>query len=292
MIRYPKRNVARTGPKKPASIIQQPKQIVRPQAPIKERQKSTGQIMSRDEHSFQEYAKITTAKAGKWENILYPAGLAQLHLDIDKLVYETVDKDQEQRIPPNLKQLEALADKLLCEFIDAKLELESPGEYYAQVREAMSNKSLMMFAYRCAIAALDVNGELIDSLEIYVSEAMNGWDFPLTYGDDNVKLYEHSENFALEREIVSKRENKKELTARDQMPDFALDAANQLLLSLGRDPITGLKAAWKELSQVSRTSGVEDRILSRIAYLIANSIFTRAQTLLDNDGRTGTLENR
>lgn len=282
MIRYPKRNVAQRGPKRPPSLVPSPNRIVRPN-PLPKKTGS-GQVLSRSENSFNEYAKLDSAMGGEWENVLYPAGLAQLHLDIDRFTYGQIDKNQDRRIPKHIKQLEALADKLLYEFIAEKLNLESPGEYYAQVRKAMGPEALSMFAYRCAIGALDIDGEIIDSLEIYVSEHMGSADFPRTYGEENYEEYDHSKLFVMERKLVSKREQVKKLEDRDKMPDFALKSANDLLASLGQEPVDELRATWRSLSAVSRKSGIEARILSRIAYLIANSIFTRAQNLLEEHG--------
>jgi len=304
MIRFPKRNIAQPR-KKPEP--KEPEKIIVEDLSMKERTELAAQV------GISAPTRLTSSRVANFSECqhaghLYPKKLWDLHQQLEAAAAgESVLVDgpggKKQRVsawhalPPSLKLAEQQADKLLTEFVDEKISQIGVQRFYQNVEAAMSDKSRLIFAYRCVIAC--VHEYVPDTLEVFVNEGMQAWDFydeedvtktvnPIT-GAVSVSIDDSKYDGPYDRgmQLISKKHRKvascetsKAPTSKDKMPPHVLLRMKSLLQKAGHSVPNDAKEAWRYLEDVSTGATIEERIVGRIAYLIANAVMNKKQKQL------------
>jgi hypothetical protein len=233
---------------------------------------------------------------GPLVNKLYPEKLYRLHMDLDllgKLSYlsEKEQREVRRRLPGSLVQAEARADKLLEKFVKSEVHRVGLQGYGAVLKRSMNNQIQLMLALRCWIAAKTVDGPR-NTIKIYRNEVMSGYEFfpaesrKTMVGADGAPMmfidYETDEDAPYKRadEVQSKRHYqvgeirdpgpKKQ----DRMPKKWAVVMDEVLAGFGYQVET-VEEAWKLLSKVSKSATIEERILSKIAYMVTHATIHR-----------------
>lgn len=236
-----------------------------------------------------------------WHNILYPAKLWQINNDLDVMAYsmhKLSPEDQQKlmdRIPFSMAHAERQADTLLKNFIRKAVHNMGRDSYVKTLESAATDNSKILFALRCGIASSQAKSDIAvgDAFTIYHNEEMGGGHFypdeckrtgkdPETgeefvyYTDTPEKSdkdygpYWRAENHISPKHTVRQRIKQPALGKMDYMPEEMFGGIKEILLKYNIT-ITCHADAWKSLDEFSKKTSVEDRILARIMYLIANA---------------------
>jgi len=307
MIRFPKRNIAQGRPKK----AEKEKVVIDvDDLSIAERGALADQlgIGAPPKNAVQRVGPSGSGICEPAPNAghLYPQALWKLHAKLEAAgqgatyLADTPGGRREERsmwelLPPSMRQAEEQADKILQKFMEEKLSQIGAQRFYEQIQGAMSEKAQLIFAYRCVIAATHED-YIPDTLEVYCNKGMDGWDFynpediekvlnPIT---GNVNIYIHDEKYdgAYDRaeKVVSRKHRKvheeqtgQELSEKDKLPPHVLLRMRGLLRGAGVSVPQNNKEAWDMLGTVAAGATIEDKIIGRIAYLIANAVMNKKQ---------------
>jgi len=246
---------------------------------------------------------------GKHGGDLYPKKLWQLHHDLDLLTYDRHQysekelKKYEARMPCSLHAAESAADRMLTRFIKTRTNQLGSDVYLEQLQEAMEDNTHILFALRCFIAA-DTEEKKADpdEVQIFHHRGMNSADFfpdscRHTYineeGEeeyyfssaptekDEEDKYWRALNHQSDKHHLAHRLQAPSRTEIDVMPADHRYHMAKVLNYFGIEVET-TKQAWEILNERTRDASIEDRILARIAYLIANArAHGKEQELLD-----------
>jgi hypothetical protein len=276
-IRFPKRNIAQA-------------QAIRNLKPQPKPEEENFKLIS-----IEEPIKELIFHSPGLNNTLYPIKLYRMHEDLEALgrMYQLPTKEREElrkRLPASLAQAEAKADKLLEEFVRTVIKQQSQAVYMKHLKEAMNPKVQIMLALRCWIAACTVDGPK-NSINIYHNKVMEAWDFfpksarkdvvdPIT-GEPFIFIDYESEN-PFERQNVVKSEHHHEIARIDEPGPRKIDylpkdwsiVMEEVLTGFGIE-VKDIDHAWKQLDKVSKEASIEDRIVSKIAYLITHATIHR-----------------
>lgn len=287
-IRFPKKNIAQ----------HQADRQVKSNTPKEPKPQEIVQVPEEKEPEYE----VPFFALGPSVNTLYPIKLHRLHEDLEMLgrlasLPPRERRELQKRLPPSLPQAEAKADKMLADFVQKVVRMQGQENYLNRLKEAMTDQVQIMLALRCWIAAKTVESPK-NKIVIYRNKAMNAWDFfpasarqtmidPST-GEEMVYInYETDEKAPYKRqeEVSSKRHfevakvedpGPKKI---DQLPKQWANVMDEVLLGFGHE-VTNINEAWVLLDQVSKDSSIEERILSKIAYLITHSQVTHKNKAL------------
>lgn len=251
---------------------------------------------------LEEYPELPFFSLGPCANTLYPSKLHRLHEDLELLgrigsLPPRERRELQRRLPGSMVQAEAKADKMLEDFVQSVIKVRGQEKYTEQLKGAINDQIQIMLALRCYIAAKTVEGTK-NKIVIYRNKVMNSWDFfpesarqtiidPKT-GEQTVYInYETDENAPYKRQMemtsrkhfeVAKVEDKGPKKV-DRLPRQWGDVMNEVLIGFGHEVDT-LDEAWILLDQVSKDSTIEERILSKIAYMITHATVTKRNKML------------
>lgn len=230
-------------------------------------------------------------------NKLYPTRLHRLHEDLELLgrlntfpseQAKRIQKELSRRLPSSLPQAEAKADRMIEEFVRNVVKIQGQEQYTQRLKEAMTDQIQIMLALRCWIAAKTIETPR-NTIKIFRNKVMNSWEFfpesartttvdPKT-GEQQIYInYETDENapYKRQQEVISRKHYQigevkdpgpKKI---DQMPQEWGQVMSEVLLNFGYE-VDSIRTAWDILEEVSRDSTIEERILSKIAYLITHA---------------------
>ena len=246
---------------------------------------------------------------GQYGGKLYPEKLWQLHHDIDMIAYhkdnltpEEVEKIQ-ARLPGSMLVAESTADRMLKKFVENSVNNVGPETYAKVLKVAMSETAQVLLMLRCFIAATsNEKPKSRDKITIYRNKAMGARDFfpedckrtwinPETeedeeyyvdrpQGEDNV--YWRAENHLSKQHQIVHQLIEPPPSKKDQLPPDFKGHMKFLLNEYGIEVETA-EDAWRWLDSIGRSAEIEDRILSRIAYLITNAQVQRKTYHLGHD---------
>jgi hypothetical protein len=283
-IRFPKKNIAQS----------QFDRRQKPKGEISEPQKTYG-LTSTPNGEVEEEEAFSCP--GLWGGKLYPHKLWQLHNDI-KVFFYTQDnlppkerKKLVERMPFSMQQAEKKADEMLFKFVQHQINTIGVEAYGAMVRQATNKVVKTLFALRCMIAA-SATTQPRQTIRIFRNKAMSGGDFfpvscrrngidpdtgeKFTYyvdrpNDDDDDVYWRSENHKSSRHDLVREILGPKLTKRDKMPANFYEEMQAVLEGEGI-VVNSHDEAWKRLNEWTKVASIEDQIVSRIMYLIANAI--------------------
>jgi hypothetical protein len=210
---------------------------------------------------------------------IYPNSLWRLYDRICQAFYGSLPLES---LPGNLKEVEETADKLLMHHVAEVLRKIGPQKYADLVRESMSNEAWIIFLLRCVIACSDDappdtieirrNKKSIGSLQFAALAKAEDEKKKQEFVDDDgnpidIGSIDVSDMF----EVIERTEVKQERTQRDRMPKTLLTSVLEFLAQEGIDA-SDIKKAWDELEKRWRPVSIHEKIVSRVAYLIVNSI--------------------
>lgn len=249
---------------------------------------------------------------GKHGGDLYPKKLWQLHHDLDILTYERhlySEKDlkkYEARMPCSLQSAESAADRMLIRFIQTRTNQLGAEAYLEKLQEAMEDDAHILFALRCYIAA-DVEDQKTtpDEVQIFHHRGMNSADFfpdscrhsyineegeeayfytnspGLGEKEEDKNKYWRAQNHKSDKHQLAHRLKAPPRTSVDVMPANHRHHMSQVLSYFGIE-VESTKHAWEILTERGRDTSIEDRILARVAYLVANArVHGKEQELLN-----------
>jgi hypothetical protein len=251
--------------------------------------------------AFEDMPSIPFFETGPCANTLYPTKLHRLHEDVAMLsrlgsLPKKARLELQKRLPCSMVQAEAKADKMLSEFVQRVVKMEGQEAYGKRLKEAMNDQIQVMLALRCWIAARTVKAPR-NVITIYRNKVMEAWEFfpessrkTMTDPDGKSAIfidYETDENAPYKRqsEVTSKRHYEvakitdpgpKKI---DKLPPKWGEVMDEVLEGFGHKVET-IEEAWGLLETVSRDSTIEERILSKIAYLITHATVTRKNKML------------
>lgn len=280
MINFPKRNVAQ-------HIVVRPKQhteIVVSQPELPESSESKPDL---------------TCPGAIWNDKLYPSELWRMHDDLDKLVYgklsEKEIEDIRERVYGSLKEAEAVADEKLFKFVQDSIDSIGIENYSDMLKKAITPNSQILLALRCYAAATSET-RVRDIIEVYSNRSMNSIDF----FPDSCKVNLDGEEYVVDRpekvedpywrsqnhNSIKHRRIRKiitdpEQTEKDKMPPSMAEQMSNVLKGFGINIHTNIDA-WNMLDARSKKSSVEDRIISRIAYLVMNATVHKSRIVENN----------
>jgi hypothetical protein len=219
---------------------------------------------------------------------IYPYTLWKLYDDVCLLFYGNLPFEErqkiEERLPCGISDIEQAADALLMQHVADMLDRIGPRRYAELVRESMTNSGFVIFLLRCLIACLDVDSQP-DKVEIRTNKAIDALEFAALlassgtrqeFVDDDgkaidIKSINVSDKFIT---VVSTQDMKSRKTARDRMPVELIPTIQEALERMGIAP-KNLKEAWDELEPKWKRASINEKITSRVAYLIMNSVANR-----------------
>jgi hypothetical protein len=282
-IRFPKKNIAQQrAARLQKEIIQEP---------------TTEKIVhipeERPTPKEEVYPDLPFFPLGPCSNTLYPTRLHRLHEDLELLgrlasLPPRERKELQRRLPGSLVQAEDKANKMLSDFVENVVKMKGQEAYGQRLKEAMNDQIQIMLALRCYIAAKTVDGPK-NKIVVYRNKAMNAWDFfpesarqtmidPKT-GEQTIFInYETNEKAPYKRQMevssskhfeVAKIEDAGPKKI-DRLPKQWGDVMDEVLLGFGHE-VDNVTEAWILLDQVSKDSTIEERILSKIAYMITHA---------------------
>lgn len=280
-IRFPKKNIAQQQAEKRLKAKNEPK----PESIIE----APDVVRSRESLGDSEWG---LSPLGSNANHLYPGNLHRLHEDIEQLgrLQSLPKKEREElqkRLPSSLSAAEDKANRMLESYIRKAVPIVGRDTYIKRLKDAMSQQAQTMLAIRCWIAAKTTTGPK-NSIQIYRNKAMEAWEFfpesakesiidPKT-GQSSIFInYETDDDDPYERQEIVKSKRHYEVGRIDEpgpkkidrLPEQWGDAMEKVLEGYGYQ-VEDLTHAWKLLDKVSKESSIEDRILSKIAYLITH----------------------
>ena len=239
-------------------------------------------------------------------NGIYPDKLSQMHHDLDKWAYnynnlskKEKEEYQEKYGSISLNGLEKQADQLLLNYVQFQINSIGQKAYYDQLQRLTTRNGRVLLALRCFIAAT-TDEKPKETLIIYSNREMNATDFfpknsiktmidPKTgeptilidYQDDpNKNPYERSEIIKNNHQEIAKFFGP-EPTKRDKLPKNFAEQMQFLLEEYGYKVSTH-EEAWNLLDGLSKQSSINDRIVSRISYLIINATTQKKTYKIDN----------
>lgn len=223
----------------------------------------------------------------KAQPTIYPDELYQLHQDLDKLVYKDLDPEERaeifERLPGTLQDAERAADQMLADHLQKMSDTIGMERYCQIVMEAASDDAKILYALRCLIASAQITAEP-DTIEIYTTKIMQNTDF---HNPENVSILPDGSSLIDEtaesknpysralsfdesrRQRVASLASRVTMKLRDMLPEEMLPKAKEVLSGYGINATE--ENAWKLLDQGGREADIEDRIVSRILYLITNA---------------------
>lgn len=292
-IRFPKKNIAQS------QFDRSKSKLVKPEA-----KPETSLLPAIPE--LQKREESTECPGAIWHGELYPHKLFQLHSDIELFFYQQdklSPKDREElagRMPFSLDHAEKEADKLLFKFVQDKINHVGVEAYSRALSAAVGDEVKVLFALRCMIAASS-NEKVRQRIQIFRSEKMESADFfpesckrvgedpetglEMIYyvdrpnkEDKNVywRSLNHQGKQPLMREILGPK-----LTKRDRMPTSFFEEMQFILADKGIK-VDSHEGAWSVLNERSKYASIENRILARIMYLIANATVNKEIYKLPN----------
>jgi hypothetical protein len=217
-------------------------------------------------------------------------------MDLDllgKLSYlsEKEQREVRRRLPGSLVQAEARADKLLEKFVKSEVGRVGLKGYGAVLKRSMNKQVQLLLALRCWIAARTVDGPR-NTIKIYRNEVMSGYEFfpvesrKTMIGADGAPMmfidYETDEDAPYKRaDEVKSRKHYQVGEIRDpgpkkidRMPKKWAVVMDEVLAGFGYQ-VGSVEEAWKLLSKVSKDATIEERILSKIAYMVTHATIHR-----------------
>jgi hypothetical protein len=282
-IRFPKKNIAQQR----AARLQ--KEII--QEPTSEKIVHVPEEKPIPEEEV--YPDLPFFPLGRCSNTLYPTKLHRLHEDLELLgrlasLPPRERKELQRRLPGSLVQAEDKANKMLSDFVENVVKMKGQEAYGQRLKEAMNDQIQIMLALRCYIAAKTVDGPK-NRIVIYRNKAMNAWDFfpesarqtmidPKT-GEQTIFInYETDDQAPYKRQMEVKSHRHFEVAKIedggpkkiDRLPKQWGDVMDEVLLGFGHEVDT-IDEAWVLLDKVSKDSTIEERILSKIAYMITHA---------------------
>jgi hypothetical protein len=218
---------------------------------------------------------------------IYSYTLWKLYDDACILFYSRlpleIRKKIEEKLPCRFCDLEQTADKLLMRHVAVLLDEIGPRRYAELVRESLTYDGWIIFLLRCLIACLDIDSQL-DKLEIRTNKAINALEFAALLAsngtrqefvdDDGNAIDIQSINVSDKFITVSTQNIGSRKTAKDRMPAEFIPTIREAL-EKAEIKAKDLKEAWDELEPRWRAASTHDKITSRIAYLIMNSVANR-----------------
>jgi hypothetical protein len=222
-------------------------------------------------------------------NGVYPEALWRLYDDLCTLWYHShklTQKEREElekRLPGGLRNAEEQADALLYDYIRRQIRQIGPNEYAKLAAAHMSAKARKMLLFRCAIACLDRQPRQADTIEIRHNKMLDtigllslaklyGYEVADHVLDEEEKpvdikpLAEKDVFTVVVKEEIPTKEN-----PRDRLPDDVLGEVRRLFSEAGVAFPGNLNLAWTELEALWMDSTVDEKIVSRIAYLIVQA---------------------
>ena len=287
-IRFPKKNIAQhQADRLKKAAIQEPKKE---------------EIVKVPEFVPDPHYDIPFFQLGPAANSLYPVKLHRLHEDLEMLgrlrhLPPKERKELQRRLPGSLPQAEAKADKMLADFVQNAVKIQGIEVYSNRLKESVNDQVQIMLALRCYIAAKTVDAPR-NKIVLYRNKAMNSWDFfpkssRQTITDPKTGAESIFINYQADDKAPYKRQD--EMTSKqhyevgkvedagpkkiDRLPKQWGEAMDGVLQGFGHN-IENVDEAWILLEKVSKNSTIEERILSKITYLITNATVHKKNKML------------
>jgi hypothetical protein len=238
---------------------------------------------------MREIIKKQVSDVAPYDPKIYSNALWNLYDDICQVFYGRLPPEAREKIleklPCGINEIERTADKLLMRHVAILLERIGPQQYASLVRDNMTREGWIIFLLRCLIACYDADSQP-DILEIRTNRAMGSMELAalVRASGDKSQEFVDDDGKAISVEsidvsgmftLVSRTEMRSSKTAKDRMPNSLVPTIREALDQMGIKMPKDLKEAWAALEPRWKAVSVDEKIVSRIAYLIVNSTANR-----------------